>query len=243
MEIGGASSLLGFNRNNELLKLTKIQGIQDNNLEKTAYSAKGKSAKTATPYQNLSEEAQKFLPSSEEAGNGAGLTLAASKTSQTLFYAQQIASADPEAKPIAQPVTEESEHSKSVAAFLDIIGQTPGERMRAQILKSMGITEEALENMSPEERMKIELQIAQLMEDKVKSSIKENLTPQSSSQTGSNSGGDKGKGQMMANIITGNELKGETLSGAEKGNVTPGNVTPGDESRASLRKAILQNIV
>jgi len=51
--------------------------------------------------------------------------------------------------------------------FLEYARMTPAERIRAAILDELGITEEELENMSPEARKAMEKQIAERMKEKV----------------------------------------------------------------------------
>ena len=53
--------------------------------------------------------------------------------------------------------------------FMAYMKKTPEERMRDSILKSMGMTEEELESLPPEERKAVE--------DKIKEIIKERITP------------------------------------------------------------------
>ena len=45
--------------------------------------------------------------------------------------------------------------------------KTPSERLREQILKSLGLTEEDLESMTPEERKAVETQIAQMIKNQI----------------------------------------------------------------------------
>ena len=51
--------------------------------------------------------------------------------------------------------------------FLEYARMTPAERIRASILDEMGITEEELEQMGPEERKAIEKVIAERTKEKV----------------------------------------------------------------------------
>jgi len=51
-------------------------------------------------------------------------------------------------------------------AFLEIIHKSPAERMRDSFLKSHGLTEEDLANMSSTEREKIEDEIKRLIQEK-----------------------------------------------------------------------------
>jgi len=51
-------------------------------------------------------------------------------------------------------------HDAVVSEFTDLAGKTPAERIRDSILKSLGITEDELASMPPEQREAIEKQIA-----------------------------------------------------------------------------------
>ncbi len=55
--------------------------------------------------------------------------------------------------------------------FLNFIGKTPAEQMRDQILHSLGVTENDLKAMSPEDRAKMEAKIKQLVHEKVQESV------------------------------------------------------------------------
>lgn len=52
--------------------------------------------------------------------------------------------------------------------FLDFAGKSSAEKMRTMMLASLGVTEEELAAMPPDERLKIEQQIKELMEQKMK---------------------------------------------------------------------------
>ncbi|WP_162938133.1 hypothetical protein [Kiloniella sp. EL199] len=216
----------------EQLKLTKVQAARDYNLAKTAYSSNENAAKNVTSsYRDITTG--KKDPVVEMTG---AVTLAGAQTSQTLFYAQQIASNVPNAdvsKYLTPLEGDQSEHDKSVAAFKDIIGQTPGERMRAQVLRSLGLTEDDLKNMSPEDRKKIEEKIAKLIDENVKNSVSENFTPASETDL---ENGDKN--QLQANLNLGNEQGDKTLAGEEKQNLSVD-----EQRRDGIRKTILQNII
>jgi hypothetical protein len=69
-------------------------------------------------------------------------------------------------------VGEEIEDGKSDAVdeFLDYMKKTPEERLRDKILKALGVTEEDLEAMPPNERMAIE--------EKIREIIKETIVPE-----------------------------------------------------------------
>jgi hypothetical protein len=66
-------------------------------------------------------------------------------------------------KPAADPV----------ADFLKLVGQTPAEQMRAQILRDLGVTEDDLKAMDSKERAKIEEKIKELVREKVKESTEQ----------------------------------------------------------------------
>jgi hypothetical protein len=58
--------------------------------------------------------------------------------------------------------------SSVVQQFLDLAKMNPFDRMRANILKSMGISEKDLANMSPQERQAVEDKIRQMIEQQLK---------------------------------------------------------------------------
>ena len=59
-----------------------------------------------------------------------------------------------------------------VQEFLDYAKMDPMARMRANILKSMGLTEDDLKNMSPEQQKAVEQKIAQLIQQQPENSTK-----------------------------------------------------------------------
>ncbi len=54
-----------------------------------------------------------------------------------------------------------------VQEFLDYAKMDPMERLRANILKSMGLTEDDLKNMSPEQQKAVEQKIEQLIKQQL----------------------------------------------------------------------------
>ncbi|MCK9797370.1 hypothetical protein M1B34_06335 [Pseudomonas sp. MAFF 302030] len=58
--------------------------------------------------------------------------------------------------------------ASATAEFKEYMSKSPEQRMRDQILKELGITEESLQSMSPEQQLAIGKQIAERMEDKMK---------------------------------------------------------------------------
>ena len=57
------------------------------------------------------------------------------------------------------------------AEFLKWAHMTPAQKMRASLLSSMGLTEEQVQAMSPDDRKKVEDKLRQLIEQKVKDSV------------------------------------------------------------------------
>ncbi|WP_245306793.1 MULTISPECIES: hypothetical protein [unclassified Rhizobium] len=58
------------------------------------------------------------------------------------------------------PKPSKARHDAVISEFTDLVNQTPAERMRSQILERLGLTEDDLKAMPPEEREAIEKQIA-----------------------------------------------------------------------------------
>ncbi len=58
-----------------------------------------------------------------------------------------------------------------VADFLNVVGKTPAEQMRDQVLRDLGVTEDDLKAMDPKERLKIEQKIKELIREKVQESV------------------------------------------------------------------------
>lgn len=54
-----------------------------------------------------------------------------------------------------------------VQQFMDYAKMNPMERMRANILKSMGLTEDALKQMSPEQQKAVEQKIEQMIKQEL----------------------------------------------------------------------------
>ncbi|RYG29559.1 MAG: hypothetical protein EON93_16500 [Burkholderiales bacterium] len=57
--------------------------------------------------------------------------------------------------------------SGAVEDFLDYMKKTPEERLRDKILKALGLTEEDLQNMSPDERLGIENKIRDIIKETI----------------------------------------------------------------------------
>ena len=61
-----------------------------------------------------------------------------------------------------------SKNNDVVQQFLDYAKMDPIHRLRANILKSMGLTEDDLKNMTPEQQKAVEQKIEQLMQEQLK---------------------------------------------------------------------------
>ena len=71
--------------------------------------------------------------------------------------------------PTATPVTNglDTGGDDVVKQFMDYANMSPMERMRAQILKSMGLTEDDLKKMSPEQQKAVEQKIEQIIKQEL----------------------------------------------------------------------------
>lgn len=87
---------------------------------------------------------------------------AGSATAATLYAAQDIAQSE------ATSPTKSAEDR-----FLELMDKSPEELMREQILKELGYTEEQLAGMSPEDRLKAEEEIRQLILEKIEQAMRE----------------------------------------------------------------------
>lgn len=67
------------------------------------------------------------------------------------------------------------QENNSREEFLDFMGKDSAERMREQVLLALGITEEELDAMPPEERQKVEMKIAAIIEEKIRMATEEQL--------------------------------------------------------------------
>jgi hypothetical protein len=73
--------------------------------------------------------------------------------------------------PPASPGLTPAKADTAVQDFLAYQHMTPAEKMRAAILGSMGLTEDALKGMDPKERQKIEDKIKALIRQQVEQSV------------------------------------------------------------------------
>jgi hypothetical protein len=58
-----------------------------------------------------------------------------------------------------------------VADFLNLVGKSPADQMRSQILRELGLTEDDLKAMDPKARLKVEQKIKELVREKVQESV------------------------------------------------------------------------
>lgn len=82
----------------------------------------------------------------------------------------------PDPVPDASAAARDSGAATAVSDFLNYAKETPGQRMRDAILKSMGLSEQDLQNMSPEKRKAVEGAIAQKIKDAAERAAKEGKT-------------------------------------------------------------------
>ena len=95
-----------------------------------------------------------FGPSPAQTTSSTGASNAASGTGATTASSSPTASLAPKADDVAQQ-------------FMDYAKMNPMERMRAQILKSMGLTEDDLKKMSPEQQKAVEQKIEQMIKQQL----------------------------------------------------------------------------
>ena len=67
-----------------------------------------------------------------------------------------------------QPALEEVQAPTPTQIFLQEAQKSPMERMREQILEQLGLTEDAIDQMPPEERRAVEDQIREMIEQKLR---------------------------------------------------------------------------
>jgi hypothetical protein len=93
------------------------------------------------------------------------------KTTSTTSAANAASStgATTSSSPTSTPVTNGLDTSGDdvVKQFLDYAKMSPMERMRANILKSMGLTEDDLKKMSPEQQKAVEQKIEQIIKQEL----------------------------------------------------------------------------
>ena len=86
----------------------------------------------------------------------------------TSSKAASSTSAAANAEPISGKSKLAAKGNDVVQQFLDYANMDPIQRMRANILKSMGLTEDDLKNMSPEQQKAVEQKIEQLIQEQLK---------------------------------------------------------------------------
>ena len=91
-----------------------------------------------------------------------------------MFLAQQMTgdgaplSGEPDESGAATQAAETEETSTAAQTFLEFMAKSPRERYYEMILKEKGLTKEQLDAMPPEERAKIEREIQEEIEHRVK---------------------------------------------------------------------------
>lgn len=118
--------------------------------------------------QNAGSSPAPFAPAStKSAANSAGpLSILPSSSAVQLSFDNIIALQSlTETEPV-QPA-----EMTATERFLAEAQKTPMERMREQVLDALGLTEEALSQMSPEDRRMAEDKIRQLIEEKIKQAM------------------------------------------------------------------------
>lgn len=96
------------------------------------------------------------------------------KEARTMFLAQQMTgdgaplSGEPDESGAATQAAETEETSTAAQTFLEFMAKSPRERYYEMILKEKGLTKEQLDAMPPEERAKIEREIQEEIEHRVK---------------------------------------------------------------------------
>lgn len=117
--------------------------------------------------QNTGLSDQAFAPNTKAAANSAGpLSILPSSAAVQLSFDNIIA--------LQSLIDEEPAQLTEMSAteqFLAEAQKTPMERMREQVLDALGLTEEALAQMSPQDRRVAEDKIRQLIEEKIKQAM------------------------------------------------------------------------
>lgn len=122
---------------------------------------------------NREASAQSFAPETNAAANSAGpLSILPSRSAVQLSFENVIALQSLIDEQPAQ-LTEMSATEK----FLIEAQKTPMERMREQILKDLGLTEESLAQMSPEDRRIAEDKIREMIEEKIRQAMNADDAP------------------------------------------------------------------
>lgn len=127
--------------------------------------------------QNAGSSSNPFAPTGTNgAANSAGpLSILPSSTAQPLSFANILA--------LQSLIDEEPAQLTEMTAtqkFLQEAQKTPMERMREQILEQLGLSEEALAQMSPEDRRVAEDKIRQMIEEKIRQAMNAGDEPSNS---------------------------------------------------------------
>lgn len=97
------------------------------------------------------------------------------------FAKMRLALQNPEAQSTAgaQGTAEAEEGEDVVQAFMDYMAMSPEQKIRDSLLKDMGLTEEELDALPPEQQAKIEAQIAEKLSESVVDSAQQATQAQS----------------------------------------------------------------
>lgn len=118
--------------------------------------------------QNADSAAGAFAPTTtNSAANSAGsLSILPTRAAAPLSFENILA-----LQSLGEPEEPKLEEMSATEKFLEEARKTPMERMREQILEQLGLSEDALAQMSPEDRRVAEDKIRELIEEKIRQAM------------------------------------------------------------------------
>lgn len=118
--------------------------------------------------QNADSAANAFAPTgTNSAASSAGsLSILPSRAAPPLSFENILA-----LQSLGEPEEPKLEEMSATEKFLQEAQKTPMERMREQILEQLGLSEDALAQMSPEDRRVAEDKIRELIEEKIRQAM------------------------------------------------------------------------
>lgn len=118
--------------------------------------------------QNADSAANAFAPTNANStANSAGsLSILPSRPAAPLSFENILA-----LQSLGEPEEPKLEELSATEKFLQEAQKTPMERMREQILEQLGLSEDALAQMSPEDRRVAEDKIRELIEEKIRQAM------------------------------------------------------------------------
>ncbi|MEZ5956865.1 MAG: hypothetical protein R3C27_06610 [Hyphomonadaceae bacterium] len=123
--------------------------------------------------QNREASEQRFAPDTNAAANTAGpLSILPSRSALQLSFDNIIA-----LQSLADETPAQSTEMSAAQEFLAEARKTPMERMREQVLQELGLTEESLAQLPPDERRIAEDRIRALIEEKVRQAMNADGAP------------------------------------------------------------------